>query len=420
MAAPTHTDPRPLIAAVAKVLHGNGQETEETLGTVRRLGRHYGLETTLDINWGELIVRHGPDQRTPASVVEVAPVSIGMNRVIAATGLVENVLANRLPIEEAEPRLGEAASAPPASDLLFSCASAVAALALAVSFGITHPWAALLIFIGGGLGGYVRRRLGRHGADAFVQAFCAALLAGVIGALGVRLGLSSELRLIALCPCMVIVPGPHILNGMLDLLGGRIPLGIARLVFATIVLTAICAGVLLGMALCGADVPPSPAGRSPHVWLIMTSGAAAAVCYGVFYAMPPRLLVWPALMAVVIDMGRWAAMTLLDQGPVVGAAVAGLIAGLLALPLSRWRHVPFASIGFSSIVSLIPGALVFRMAGGLWALQTASPPRIAPLVDASAVDGSTAVLIVLALSIGIVAPKYLYDALGRGAREAQG
>lgn len=419
MATPISREPAALIDNVARVLHGNGQQTEDTLLTLRRLGGHYGLDTAVSTNWGELILRHAAGQTDiPARVVEVTPVAIGMNRVISTNKAVEDVLANRLSTAQAEQRIAQAAAAAPSSDALFALACAVGAVALSLTFGIAHWPAALLIFISAGLGGLVRRRLSRHGADALMQAFCAALLAGVIGASGVRLGLSSELRLIALCPCMVIVPGPHLLNGMLDLMAGRIPLGASRLVFAALLLTAISAGVLVGMAVCGADVPPAPAGRSSPVWLIMAAGAVAAACYGIFYSMPLRLLAWPAAIAVVVDTLRWAVMTHLHQGPVIGAAMAGVVAGGLAIPLARRHHIPFAAMGFATVVSLMPGVFVFRMAGGLWALQTAPPNEVPGLLQASAVDGLTAALIILAMAIGIVAPKHFYDLLGHANREA--
>ncbi len=44
----------------------------------------------------------------------------------------------------------------------------------------------------------------------------------MIGALAVRYNLSSSLRLVAVCPCMILVPGPHVLNGAMDLIAARI------------------------------------------------------------------------------------------------------------------------------------------------------------------------------------------------------
>src|SRR5262249_62425810 len=109
--------------------------------------------------------------------------------------------------------------------------------------GIQHLPAAVLIFISAAAGAILRRGLARYSANVFIQPLCAALLAGVIGALAVRYQLSSSLRLVALCPCLILVPGPHILNSGLDLSDGRIDLGATRLIYAGLVVVAIAIGL---------------------------------------------------------------------------------------------------------------------------------------------------------------------------------
>ena len=95
-----------------------------------------------------------------------------------------------------------------------------------------HAAAAMLIVAERGGRRWSASQLWRGMSEHFVQPFCAALLAGMVGALAVRFELSSSLRLVAVCPCMVLVPGPHMLNGTLDLVGGRVRLGAARLIYA--------------------------------------------------------------------------------------------------------------------------------------------------------------------------------------------
>ena len=119
-----------------------------------------------------------------------------------------------------------------------------------------------LIFVSAGAGAVVCRALNRLSANLFLQPFCAAVIAGVIGAVAVRWDLSSSLRLVAVCPCMVLVPGPHFLNGALDLINGRVGLGAARLIYAGLIVIAISAGLLLGLALLGVSLPADPAGRA--------------------------------------------------------------------------------------------------------------------------------------------------------------
>jgi hypothetical protein len=58
---------------------------------------------------------------------------------------------------------------------------------------------------------------------------CAALIAGIVAAIAASLHEPIATALVAFCPCMVLVPGPHLLNGAIDLVRTRIALGIARL-----------------------------------------------------------------------------------------------------------------------------------------------------------------------------------------------
>ena len=66
-----------------------------------------------------------------------------------------------------------------------------------------------MIFVSAAAGAVLRRGLTHISANPFLQPFGAALLAGVVGGLATRAGLSSSLRLVVVCPCMVLVPGPH-------------------------------------------------------------------------------------------------------------------------------------------------------------------------------------------------------------------
>jgi uncharacterized membrane protein YjjB (DUF3815 family) len=75
---------------------------------------------------------------------------------------------------------------------------------------------------------------------------------------------------------MVLVPGPHILNGALDLVKGRIDLGASRLIYVGLVVMAISVGLLLGLAPLGVSLPVDQAGRAVPLWLD-TMAAAVAV-----------------------------------------------------------------------------------------------------------------------------------------------
>ena len=214
-----------------------------------------------------------------------------MNRVTATLRTIEAIYEGRIAGTEAKEALAAASRRPPSNLYLFILACFAGASALALIFGAIHPQSVALIALSAATGALLRRGLARFGTSSFLQVFAAALLAGLIGALAVRWQIRSALRLVAVCPCMILIPGPHILNGTLDLAALRIPLGSSRLGFAMLTVFSICAGLLIGLALSGSDLPASEPGRQVPLWLDTIAAGVAAASYGIFFSMPLRMLV---------------------------------------------------------------------------------------------------------------------------------
>jgi len=394
------------ISLLATLLFANGQTTERTIVDTERLAAALGHQVSIIVRWGELIVRYTePGATIRNEIVVVSPTGIDMHKVAAATSVIDDVCAHRIDAAAALAALASVAGQPPASLARFATLAAAGAAALGVIFGASHPLTLLLIAVSAGLGGCLRRWLASVSHNAFLQPLSAALLAGIIGAVAARLDSSSALHLIAVCPCMVLVPGPHLLNGAIDLVRARMALGASRLLFATLIVLAICIGLLGGLAIGGITLPVMEASAPvPFGYDVIAAGVAVGA-YGTFFSMPWKTLPIPVVIGMLAHATRWAVITFGDASVATGALIACLLVGAIVTPVADRMRMPFAAFSFASVVSLIPGVYLFRMASGFVSIASLGDQAPSSILLGTVADGISAMLIIMAMTLGLIVPR---------------
>ncbi len=209
---------------------------------------------------------------------------------------------------------------------------------------------------------------------------------------------------------MVLVPGPHLLNGTIDLVRTRIALGIARLTYAGVVVLMICFGLLLGFTAGGAVLPAVGPSAPPVPFVAdVISAGFAVTSFGALFSIPWRMLPFPILAGMLGHAARWALISLAGANVATGALVACILVSIIVTPVVDRLHLPFAALAFSAVVSMIPGFFLFETANALVELVSMGSQAPVTLLTNIATNSATAFLIILAMTFGLILPRMLLE-----------
>jgi uncharacterized membrane protein YjjP (DUF1212 family) len=279
----------------------------------------------------------------------------------------------------------------------------VAAAALAGLLG-ADVGAAAAAGLATGLGLLARQELGRRHFSLLALPLVAALVGAVLGGVAIRWGWTQTPEQALIVPALMVVPGPHLINGLFDLIDNYLPMSLSRLGLATGILLASALGVVLGVEL---TLPVSflaePAAPGDRLNLVSDMLLAGVVTCGfaVFYNTAGRQL-W---MAAVGGMaGHGLRFLALEAGcwPEAATFLGGVTVGAVAAVMARQSRAPVAVIAFAGAVTMIPGLTLYRALGGALQLARLAEGTDAELATRTLGNAFQGWLVVSALALGLV------------------
>jgi uncharacterized membrane protein YjjP (DUF1212 family) len=226
------------------------------------------------------------------------------------------------------------------------------------------------------LGLIVRQELGRRHFTLLAMPLAAAFIGAVLGGLAIRLGWTRSPELVLIVPALMLVPGPHMINGLLDLIDNYLPMSLSRLGLATGVLLASALGIIVGVELTvPGPVFSEQATGADRLNLIsdMTLAAIVTSGFAVFYNTPWRRL-WMAAAGGMVGHGLRFLALQAGCGLEAATFLGGLAVGVIAAWMARFSKTPVAVIAFAGAVTMIPGLSLYRALAG--AVQLGRLPDI--------------------------------------------
>ena len=367
---------------------------------IDRIARHVGVNLQTIVGYREVTLAiadgRGFHVRVPELRTNVA-VSAG------ALHVIDELCLDRIGLDEATQTLEGLEHLTPRHGrwvvaLLFGLAAS------AVAWLLRADWGAIVVSgLSSAVGLIARQELGRRSVILFAPPFAAGLIGAALGGLAIQLGWTATPGFCLIVPALMLVPGPHLINGVRDMLENHIQTGLCRLGLATAILIATALGVVLGAWLTlgptTVSTSPSPAMRLTLPLDVALAGVAACG-FGAFYNAPWRVL-WVSILCGVVGHGiRYRCLEHLSVG--VSTLFACLAIGVIANAAADRLRLPFSAVAFAGAVPMMPGVFIYQSIAGAMRLSTAGAAADPALVAATLALSFQSIFVVGAIAIGLM------------------
>jgi uncharacterized membrane protein YjjB (DUF3815 family) len=232
----------------------------------------------------------------------------------------------------------------------------------------------------------------------------AAFIGALSGGLLIRAGWTATPGICLIVPALMLVPGPHFINSLYDIVENNMTTGLARFGLASTIMVSASMGIFLGgwLTLGMTTVPPWDT-SAVHIplWVDVILAGIAACGFGAVYNAPWRVL-WTSILCGMAGHGiRYLGLEY-GAGLVISTFVACAVIGVFAASFVERLRVPFAAVAFAGAVPMMPGVLMFRGIGGAMEISVAGTHATPALFASTLTNLFTAAFVIGAMGVGLL------------------
>lgn len=261
-----------------------------------------------------------------------------------------------------------------------------------------------VIALSSALGMLARQAMHRFQPVLFALPFVAALIGSLMGATVILLGWTHTPGICLIVPALMLVPGPHLINGLYDMIENNMLTGIARLGLSAGILVAAAMGIFLGgWLILGMATVPTWKSNTVLIplWLDVVLAGVASCGFGSFYNAPWRVL-WTSIACGMV--GHGIRYLCLQQGMSleISTLFACMAIGFMAIRWVSSMRIPFEAVAFAGAVPMMPGVSMFRSIGGTMDIAEAGSHASQELVAGTLANIFQSIFVVGSMGMGLL------------------
>lgn len=395
------------VLRMGKAMLSSGTGSYRVKTAMQQVARSFGLdrhEAHVTLTEITATSHRGPIFRT--EVAEVRSIGVNAHRLGELTNLA-NSLRPGATVDEVNREMDRIERLGPLYPALANALFAAVACGAFAFLNNGGPVEVVGVFLAAGMGQYVRRfflhrRINQFGVTMIAAAVACLAYLGFVLALDAWAGGAGQTHEAGyISAVLFLVPGFALVTGALDLAKLDFSAGVARTVYALMILMSAAIAVWAVSWVTGLSADPT-AGLVIHPMLQLAlrliASALGVLGFALMFNSPLRMALGAAGIGMVANVLR---LEIADLGVAIQAAtmLATLVVGLMAAWVAPALKVPRITVSVPAVVIMVPGAAVYRAVLGLNNGD----------VQVAVTSGVQAVFVVISIAIGLAAARMLTD-----------